>query len=230
MARRTKEQAQQTRQALLDAAEVVFDARGVSEASLQEIAEVAGMTRGAVYWHFRDKADLFNALMDRAILPFEQRWLDDRAAAPPAPLAELLAIAADMLRATSRDARLQRAVSISSQKTSYVDELGAVRERRLAVLARARKRFEVLLRQAQRAGELPPDARPAAVARALLALIDGLVIHWMLDGRRFNLCNVGEPAVRHLLAGVSMRPALALDAAARPGRTTRPRARKVKRS
>lgn len=203
MARRTKEEALQTRQALLDAAEVVFDARGVSEASLQEIAEVAGVTRGAVYWHFRDKADLFNALMDRAILPFEQRWLDDRAPAPAAPLAEVVAIAADMFRATSRDSRLQRAVSISSQKTSYVAELGAVRERRLVVQARARKRFEMLLRQARRAGELPPGARPADVARALVALIDGLVIHWMLDGRRFNLCQVGEPAVRHLLAGVA---------------------------
>jgi TetR/AcrR family acrAB operon transcriptional repressor len=203
MARRTKEEALRTRQALLDAAEVVFDARGVSDASLQEIAEVAGVTRGAVYWHFRDKADLFNALMDRASLPFEQRWLDDRAAAPRAPLAELVAIATDMLRATRQDARLQRAVSISSQKMSYVNELGAVRERRLAVQARARKRFELLLRQAQRAGELPPDARPADVARALVALIDGLVIHWMLDGRRFNLCKVGGPAVRHLLAGIS---------------------------
>lgn len=203
MARRTKEEALRTRQALLDAAEVVFDARGVSEASLQEIAEVAGMTRGAVYWHFRDKADLFNALMDRAILPFEQRWLDDRAAAPTAPLAELVAIATDMLRATSRDARLQRALSISSQKTAYVDELGAVRERRLAVQARARKRFASLLRQAQRAGELPHDARPADVARALVALIDGLVMHWLLDGRRFSLRKVGGSAVRQLLAGIS---------------------------
>ncbi|MBI5721007.1 MAG: TetR family transcriptional regulator [Rubrivivax sp.] len=202
MVRRTKEEALQTRQALLDAAEVVFDARGVSEASLQEIAALAGVTRGAVYWHFRDKADLFNALMDRAILPFEQRWLDDRAT-PLAPLAELVAIAADMLRATSRDGRLQRAVSISSQKTSYVGELGAIRERRLAVLARARKRFAMLLRQAQRAGELPQDARPADVARALVALIDGLVIHWLLDGRRFNLCKVGGAAVRHQLAGIS---------------------------
>jgi len=210
MARRTKEEALQTRQAIIDAAEIVFDARGVSEASLQEIAEVAGVTRGAVYWHFRDKADLFNALMDRAILPFEQRWLDDKAAARMPPLQELEAIAADMLRATSRDERLQRAVSISSQKLSYVDEFGSVRERRLAVLARARKRFEVLLSEAQRAGALPADAQPSHAARALLALVDGLVVHWMLDGRSFNLCRVGEPAVRHMLAGMAVSPSTGL--------------------
>ena len=50
--RRTKEDAQLTREVLLDAAEVLFAQRGVSRTSLQEIAKAAGMTRGAVYWHF----------------------------------------------------------------------------------------------------------------------------------------------------------------------------------
>ena len=64
MARRTKEEALETRNALLDAAELVFELRGVAGTALQEVAETAGVTRGAVYWHFRDKADLFNAMMD----------------------------------------------------------------------------------------------------------------------------------------------------------------------
>ena len=61
MVRRTKAEAEATRQALLDAAERLFEARGVSRTSLQDIASAAGLTRGAVYWHFRDKADLFDA-------------------------------------------------------------------------------------------------------------------------------------------------------------------------
>ena len=56
MARRTKEEALATRHALLDAAERVFGRRGVARTSLVEIAEEAGVTRGAVYWHFKDKA------------------------------------------------------------------------------------------------------------------------------------------------------------------------------
>ena len=61
MARRTKAEAQATRNALIDAAERLFDSRGVSRTSLQDIAQAAGATRGAIYWHFKDKADLFNA-------------------------------------------------------------------------------------------------------------------------------------------------------------------------
>ena len=63
MARRTKEEAAITREQLLDAAERVFRERGVAGSSLAEVASAAGVTRGAVYWHFRDKADLFAAMI-----------------------------------------------------------------------------------------------------------------------------------------------------------------------
>ena len=71
MARRTKADAQATRSSLLDAAEQLFQARGVSRTSLNDIALAAGTTRGAIYWHFKDKADLFNAMMERVTLPLE---------------------------------------------------------------------------------------------------------------------------------------------------------------
>ena len=72
MARRTKEEAQETRNRLLDTAEHVFNERGVSRTSLTEIAEAAGLTRGAIYWHFKNKLDLFNAMMERVTLPMEE--------------------------------------------------------------------------------------------------------------------------------------------------------------
>src|SRR6188768_1126937 len=71
MARRSKEDALATRHALLDAAEHVFLAQGVAGTSLNDIAQAAGTTRGAIYWHFKDKADLFNAMMDRVAMPLQ---------------------------------------------------------------------------------------------------------------------------------------------------------------
>jgi AcrR family transcriptional regulator len=53
-----------TRSRLLDAAESVFAARGFGEASLDEIAEVAGLTKGAVYSNFDKKLDLLLAVLD----------------------------------------------------------------------------------------------------------------------------------------------------------------------
>ena len=73
MARKTKEEALLTRNAILDAAESVFQERGVSNTSLAEIATAAGVTRGAVYWHFANKIDLFDAMVQRVFGSMETK-------------------------------------------------------------------------------------------------------------------------------------------------------------
>ena len=71
MVRRTKEEALETRDRILDTAEQVFSERGVARTSLADIADAAGVTRGAIYWHFKNKGDLFSAMLDRVALPME---------------------------------------------------------------------------------------------------------------------------------------------------------------
>ena len=63
--RKTKTEAQKTRQHLLDTALEVFWRDGVTRASLQAIAQEAGVTRGALYWHFKNKEDLFETLFEQ---------------------------------------------------------------------------------------------------------------------------------------------------------------------
>ena len=71
--RKTKEEAYQTRCNLLAAALTIFYERGVSKASLDEIAKTAGVTRGALYWHFKNKEDLFEALFQSHYANIEQQ-------------------------------------------------------------------------------------------------------------------------------------------------------------
>jgi TetR/AcrR family transcriptional regulator, acrAB operon repressor len=203
MARRTKTDALRTREALIDAAELVFESRGVAGTSLQAVAEAARVTRGAVYWHFRDKADLFNAMMDRAILPFEPHWLVASPDDGSEPLKRLHDVLCDILRQIARDTRLQRVLAISTQKVEYVGELNGIRQRHLRVREQALRRFERLLRAASAAGQLAPGVHPKASARALHALVDGLIGNWMLDRGAFDLHRVGRSAVDQLLAGMT---------------------------
>lgn len=202
MARRTKKEALETRNALIDAAELVFELRGVAGTALQEVAEAAGVTRGAVYWHFRDKADLFNAMMDRAILPFEQQWLVASAADVADPLARLRELLRDILRQTATEPRLQRVLAISTQKVEYVGELNGIRERHLRVREQALRRIEGLLRLATASGQLAEGLSTGAAARALHSLVDGLIANWMLDRDAFDLRRVGRTAVDQLIAGL----------------------------
>lgn len=80
MVRKTKEDAELTRQQILQAARDVFHEYGVSNASLAQVAAAAGVTRGAVYWHFEDKAALFYALHKETLAPLTERgdvWFND---------------------------------------------------------------------------------------------------------------------------------------------------------
>ena len=205
LVRRTKEEALATRHRLLDAAELLFQAQGVSRTSLNDIARQAGTTRGAIYWHFKDKADLFNAMMERVTLPLEQSFQDPDAQAAADPLARLCSGIHEALVHIATDPRTRRVFEVATQKVEYVDELQAVRLRHLAV------RHEFLL-QVERAMRASPNrqaraAIPVAVAAlGLHALIDGLIQNWLLDSTAFDLAQVGRKVILVYLGGLGLAP------------------------
>lgn len=205
MARRTKEDADATRNALLDAAELVFYEKGVARASLSEIAQAAGATRGAIYWHFKDKVDLFNAMMDRATLPLEGVCNAGEAAHAREPLAQLRGMVELLLRSIVNDAHMRRVFEIALYRVEYVSELSGVRERHLAAHARFQALLErnLSLAAAQASLALP---MPAAMAAAgLHALFNGLLQSWLLGEASFDLPTTGRAAVDAYLRGLGFR-------------------------
>jgi TetR/AcrR family acrAB operon transcriptional repressor len=205
MARKTKEEALATRSGILDAAERLFQAQGVSRTSLHEIAVAAGVTRGAVYWHFKDKSDLFIAMVDRVRLPMEEAsaTLDqsDHTPALPALRAQLL----DVLVRITRDSQVHRVFDIATHKIEYVDELNTVRSRHLQARRDYLARLERTLQRGQRQGEVvtTPSARQLAIG--VHALLVGLIQNWMLDPDEFDLRSEGARAVDTHLVGLTRR-------------------------
>ena len=129
MARRTKQEAQATRQQLLEAAIRVFAEKGVSRTSLQDIAQRAGVSRGAIYWHFANKADLFDAMMESAVLPMEQALQQIGHVAGQDPLHELEGALLLSMRSIASDPRIRAIFEIATLKVEYVDELMTVKAR-----------------------------------------------------------------------------------------------------
>src|SRR5262245_32496205 len=132
MARRTKEEAQETRSRILDAAERVFHEKGVAHSGLEDIAAAAQVTRGAIYWHFRDKGELFDAMMQRVVLPAEEMLECAGAAGETDPLQLLRRATVDVLVRTARDKRMQRVFEIAYHKCEYVGDAVGVRSRHIA--------------------------------------------------------------------------------------------------
>lgn len=202
MARRTKEEALRTRELILDMAEREFHRRGVSRTSLEQVAAAAGVTRGAVYWHFRNKADLFNAMMNRVTLPLEseilrsgERTLDD-------PVAQIRGSFLAALRATVDDPQARRVFEIALFKVEHGSALRGVRERRLKGLRGRVENVERGFRRAARLGLWRSRVPARAAAMGMQSLIDGLISNWMIEPEAFDLVRVGEQAIDAYLLGL----------------------------
>ncbi|MDM7943922.1 MAG: TetR family transcriptional regulator [Hydrogenophaga sp.] len=222
MVRRTKADAQATRNSLLDAAEHLFQAHGVSRTSLNDIAEAAGTTRGAIYWHFKDKADLFNAMMERVTMPLEGTLACTARSAESSdnPLLLLRDSMMNALSQTATDEQTRRVFEVATHKVEYVSEMQAVRERHLQVRNQCVAMTEEALREAVRREAIKLPMPPSVAALGLHVIVDGLIQNWLLDPQAFDLQKNGRHTVDAYLAGLGF----SLPAARAPRRPAPARA------
>lgn len=195
MARKTRQDALATRDGILDAAELLFERQGVSRTTLQHIAAAAGVTRGAIYWHFRDKSDLFNAMMDRAVMPLEALAQDTDGRAADDPLGDVRSWLLTVLRLTANDPKTRRVFEIATHKIEYVDELVAVRDRHFQNYSHWLTRTEKRIKLAGRRGLLKPGVSARVAALGLWAAVDGLIQIWLLNPAAFSLLRVGRQVI-----------------------------------
>lgn len=121
--RRTKEDSEKTRTAILLAAEELFLEKGVSHTSLEQIARAAGVTRGAVYWHFQNKAHLFNEMLNQVRLPPEQ--LTERLSGCDGsdPLRSLYDLCLEAVQSLLTQEKKRRILTILMQRCEFTEEL-----------------------------------------------------------------------------------------------------------
>lgn len=202
MVRRTKEVAEETRARILDTAEQVFHEKGVTRTSLSDIATNAGVTRGAIYWHFADKAALFQAMCDRATLPLEAMFGSVAADDLDDTLSSLRAGCVGVLRQVEEDARCRRVFEIMSSKCEFVDEMAATMARRQECRQGAMALIESNLGLAIQRGQLPADLDVRRAAIGLFAYIDGLIHNWGLKPDHYSLADEAGSLIDLFLNGL----------------------------
>lgn len=202
MVRRTKEEALETRKAVLDAAELVFQEKGVARTSLAEVAAAAGVTRGAIYWHFENKADLFDAMMQRVFDPLEAKLAELQAHERENPLDVLRSMARYFFDRIASDSRYLRVLEIAWHKCEYVGEMATIRDNHLECGNRYLAINEEAIRLARERGFVPASVDPRRAAVGLMAVVDGLIVNWTLDSHLFPLAEFGPAVVDTYLAGL----------------------------
>lgn len=187
MARKTKEEAQITRALLLDTAERVFYAQGVSRTSLADVAAAAGVTRGAIYGHFENKVDLFNAMCDRVHLPLETLCEASDPLKEPDPLGRLREIMVYVLQNVAHDPHTRRVFDIILFKCELTDNMGQITKRRQEGYNKANQHMVKALTNAVTQKQLPAQLDIHRTARSLHAFITGLLYNWLIDPEQYDL-------------------------------------------
>ncbi|WP_404296579.1 TetR family transcriptional regulator [Halomonas sp.] len=203
MARKTKAEAAATREALLDAAEEVFLDKGVARTSLEQIARHAGMTRGAVYWHFKNKADLFQAMLNRVRMPF--RELVEEIGDPSLAERPLEAIRLAILKGFERleQPRYRRVYAILIHHCEVfgdIDPLAMQDEMADEACGALADYFTC----SYRLGQLRDDLSPEIAAELMQTMLGGLFHDWLRNNENISLVAKGRELVDTQLA--LMRP------------------------
>ena len=201
----TRERRRQlTRTALLDAATHVFARQGFHGASLDEIAETAGFTRGAIYKHFDGKEDLlfgaYDRVNDRMLQAFADQIDDEPQGTDPR------AIAATWRKLLAEDSEL---FAINLEFQLYHLRNPSARKRACEQRRRTRQMVAQFLRERAPASGLALKVDPDALAGILLATSDGFVQASQADPRDADLY---ERFLELFL------PAVVTEAGAAPGR------------
>jgi AcrR family transcriptional regulator len=199
--RAARAEGREGREALLDAAARVFAERGYRAASVDAVAAEAGFSKGAVYWHFDGKEDLFFALLEERVdFPLRQMIELLRTAPPEQDVAveasrsfvevldsrgELMLLENEYRSLAIRDPKLRRRYALSRRELR--DALAGALEARVSHL-----------------GAPPLDTPAEQIATAFLALVHGLALERLLDPEAVPDGLLGETAAL-VYAGLLVR-------------------------
>ena len=174
-----------TRTRIMEAGVKIFAELGYHQASLDKVAAEAGLTKGAVYWHFSSKQDLFLAILDYQlsrqlrVLPSEIEQMlkaDD----PVLALSEWLSSQLCALEGEEGKSMLFLEFVTSSREPEVREKLKAIHGKILDGVA-------LFMEEMQKKGWVRADLDPRAISVMTDALLKGLVVEWLVDPDRIKL-------------------------------------------
>lgn len=199
--RRTKEEAAVTREQLLKKALAVFSKKGYAATTLQDIAQEADVTRGAIYHHFGGKAELYNTLIreyaDRGNVIMQQ------AVSEGGSLLDILRrVFVRQLQVIEKDREMRALMELYLFKTGMVPELEEGRQQQIESGVGLIDLLAGIMSQGMQQGLLRSDVDPKEMARAYLAFQNGLINLWLTAPEQFSLNASAESFADILMAGI----------------------------
>ncbi|MBB3289399.1 MULTISPECIES: TetR family transcriptional regulator [unclassified Rhizobium] len=195
--RRTKEEAAETRSEILHSAKALFLDKGYENVSLEEIAAAAGVTRGAVHWHFKNKQGLMFAIRDEAQQPFQELAERMSKELPTNPLDLVAEAIAGIFDDVQGDPRKRSMLKVMMHlDMAFCD---GTTNRASSFRHDMHEHFERIFTLMNEKTKLPAPWTPDTAASALTAVIGGLITEWTLDRGNFQLVPCGQMFIKMIL-------------------------------
>jgi len=208
VARRKKADALVTREGILDAAEDCLLEHGYARTSLEAIAKRAGVTRGAVYWHFRNKAEVLGEVINRVSVPFFHGLERVSRTDGTTPLRDLRDTLATSFAELANTSRVRCVIEVIELRCEVPAEGDAVSELRKSGMRETHARISAAFLRAAALGQLREDMDPESCARSLHFVISGALRMFLLDPAHIDLERDGLAAVDLALRAVARDPGL----------------------
>ncbi|QHM76336.1 HTH-type transcriptional regulator AcrR [Mixta theicola] len=213
MARKTKQQALETRNQILDAAIARFSEFGVSATSLADIAREAGVTRGAIYWHFKNKTDLLNEIWAQSESGLEDVEQEYQSKYPDDPLSVMRAVLCYVFSATARDRRRRSLLEIIFHKCEFVGEMLPLQIVQQNLYLECYEKIEEVLAACIKAGQLPARLNMRRAAIIMRGYITGIMENWLFMPESFDIEQDAPVLVDALIEMLKNSPSLLTEAA-----------------
>jgi len=201
--KRTKEEAEQTRQDIIDAGLVVFGNKGVEEATINEIAEEAGVTRGAFYYHFKNKLFLYEHLL-RLRAGYYRKIIDESFKDDLPPIERIRKYMIDTLIKVATDDEFRSVNEMIFHKSAKIDEMLKTMESSTLKRQIPTKIFQDTLEEGKKNGEVYSETSVDGATMTLFIFVQGAIIFRMLN-RDYNLQEHAEILVDTFLQGILER-------------------------
>ncbi|PKH21380.1 DNA-binding transcriptional repressor AcrR [Enterobacterales bacterium CwR94] len=208
MARKTKQQALETRQQILVSALACFSAHGVSATSLGDIACAAGVTRGAIYWHFKNKTDLLNEILAQSESGLADIEKEYQLKYPGDPLSVMRAMLIYIFEATAHDSRRRELMEVLFHKCEFVGEMITLQQLQQNLYLECYEKIEDVLRQCVEAGQLPAGLVTRRAAIILRGYVTGVMENWLFLPESFDIAKEAAAMVESFIDMLRFSPTL----------------------
>lgn len=206
--RRTKTEALKTKEYLMLAALDTFYKKGIARTSLNEIAQAAGVTRGALYWHFKNKEDLFDALFQRICDDIESCMKEDsnnnnEQAWPSFRLT--LTCFFERLQHNELHYKFHSILFLKCEHTEQNEAVIAIAKKHQSLW---REKIVAVLTDAVQQKALADNLDTDMAVIFIKSSLDGLIWRWLSSGQGFDLAQTAPRMIEIIIDTLENHPQL----------------------